>query len=89
MSGLAILGLMGAGCFIIALFVWAIIHGAKKQGAAEANAETAERQVDETVNRVKAGTSAVKSARDQVAAGKSPAEIKKANDAAWAKRGKK
>jgi hypothetical protein len=45
-TGWATLGVMGAVCFTIALFLWAVIAGAKKQGAAEANADAEKRQTE-------------------------------------------
>lgn len=38
--------LMGVVCFVIAVLLWAVIRGGKREGAAEANADTAERQVE-------------------------------------------
>jgi Flp pilus assembly protein TadB len=87
MSGTFTFALMGIACFAIAILVWAVIRGSKREGRAEAEAEAATRAVEETVSKVKAGAQAVQAARDAMAAGDTPAQIKARNDAAWAKKG--
>ena len=57
------------------LAFWAYGDAKKKQGAAEASAEVFKQELTETISKLQAGTVAVKSARDQIAAGVTPQEI--------------
>ena len=68
------------------LAFWAYGDAKKKQGAAEASAEVFKQELTETLSKLQAGTVAVKSARDQIAAGESPDDIVKANALVWKKR---
>ena len=65
------------------LAFWAYGDAKKKQGAAEASAEVFKQELTETLSKLQAGTVAVKSARDQMAAGVSPQEIIDQNAAKW------
>lgn len=46
MTGLTALYVMGGAVMVAALFLWAVIRGAKAQGKAEAEAEAEKRQTE-------------------------------------------
>ena len=71
------------------LAFWAYGDAKKKQGAAEASAEMFKQELTETLSKLQAGTVAVKSARDQMAAGVTPQDIVKANALVWKNRNPK
>jgi hypothetical protein len=92
MTGTLTFALMGVACFAIAVLLWAVIRGGKREGRAEVLAEAKAQEAEqvkavlgETVSKVKAGAQAVQAAREAMAAGDTPAQIKARNDAAWAK----
>lgn len=82
MTGLHTLGLMGVICFAIAFIVWAALRASSRAAREEERADQAEATV-EALHRANEGA---QEAVTDLRKGKTPAEVKAANDKRWAKR---
>ena len=73
---------MVAVCAVIAVLLWAVIRGGKREAEAETRAEQAEATV-EALHRANEGRN---EAVSDLRKGKTPAQVKAGNDDRWSKR---
>lgn len=71
-------------------FLWLLLRAtantARSEATAEARADAAVAALEVTVTRAETGRKAVAAARDQMAVGKTPAAVVRANDEKWRNR---